>query len=354
MPGLKNEKFNRLMIDFGSENFKTLVYDSEHESFSKYLKFKNRIFKFRKRKKKALKEQDIDSEEFQKIISSRYLTKKEVQQYNLRAFIEEVPVKPHWLSRNVHVLQKTYQNIIEIVEDNLNIPISDNKDNWTIQVALPLTEHEETFNLISRHHEKACQKIGFNHFEGYNQLHLSADGEFEEIQKKTCVKQKNIRLVVDIGSYDIKSIAYSSKPIQTTARRETIGGMIIRDQAMKLSRMMDPCPDRSLISQWLIEHAHVYNSTRAFKVKSKNGQEFDISKITRTPELLFNPEKYGLEKKSLTGLIVETIEAASRLTGPRLISFYLNCIILSGGGAKYGGIVEKLVEELETRYPRQR
>ncbi|MHA1450057.1 MAG: hypothetical protein ACTSP4_11610, partial [Candidatus Hodarchaeales archaeon] len=37
-----------------------------------------------------------------------------------------------------------------------------------------------------------------------------------------------------------------------------------------------------------------------------------------------------------------------------LISFYLNCIILSGGGAKYGGIVEKLVEELETRYPRQR
>ncbi|MFW9995778.1 MAG: hypothetical protein ACFFD4_27310 [Candidatus Odinarchaeota archaeon] len=344
MPGISpaSHYANHICIDFGSEYLKCFIYNSEQKRFSEFIKFRNRIYKLNKKQKK------LDHDRI-KDLNSNFLTKREVDSYDLKDNVDEIAIKPHWLRRNVSVLAKFYQNIFEIVEDHYKVNLFDEKDNWLIHVALPLTEQSETFSLIAKNHLKASNRLGFNNFIEENQLYLSSCGEFAAVEKND-MPVKNIRLIVDIGSHDTKVVAFASKPIQSTARRETIGGQNVQKHAIKLSKKLNPTLKPFDVTKWLYEHAHVYEKTGKILVKDTDGQDIDIAPIMGTPKLLFDPKSYGLERKSLIDLISETTVAASKLTGNRLAPMFLSCILLTGGGAKYHGMELKLTEELAKHF----
>jgi actin-related protein len=284
-----------------------------------------------------------------KDLDGNYLTQCGVAERGLRDYVDEVSVKPHWLRRNINVLSKAYQNIFEIVENHFKVKLIEEKNNVMVHVALPLTEHAETFTLIAKNHQKACQRLGFRKFSDENQLFLSSKGEFALIEKQESVTTHNIRLVVDIGSYDSKVVAFSSRPIQSTARRETIGGQNVQKHAIKMSKKMHPQPKPNDVIKWLNEHAHVYDRIGK-RVLKYSDQDLDIAPLLNSPLVLFYPKNYNLDKKSLPDLITEVALAATRLTGGNLTPMFLSCVLLTGGGAKYHGIDDKLKDELSRRF----
>lgn len=352
-----SNKENVLLFDVGTTRIKVAILKD-----GKFLKstelgspdnmYLNRVFRISERMLEKQKDYFGDTG----VIGGqgdRFLTVKEASK--IRSFAEEVPVLIGAYSTNEDIVRTAYKSLFDEIERDYDITLKEkDRKSWKIMVAHALTESTHATRNLGKMHEEILHDLGFSEVFTNNQVFFDILSQKEVIQEY--IGFDNIVFqIVNFGGGDVKTCAITEEPDSETVKREQLGGQDVLNYAIKVFNETHPREkiyDSTIMQDWLEKYGNADGKAQRVKVNYPSDAEVWVEQELNAPAGYFEPWKIGLPVKvrSVVDILRESLSISREKGGDNLISDLLNCVLITGGGVKFGGVKERLERELNETF----
>lgn len=329
-----------IFVDFGTTSNKCQAYVDGQ--YTDRVLLSNQIYEITEEMRDGLKQKFQDSN-----LPVGLFTERDLVDGGLTGHAKEIPVQTGAVTFDHEKLTVAYRNTFEQLEGKLGVNILTNPNEWCIASALALPESEEVQKSLAEIHKKVLFDMGFGGVYLRNQPFFDIVGNIKQLSRYmtspfTCT-------VLNIGGGDCKVVCVSKEPMPSTVKRESIGGIDVIEHARKIMEetLSVPVMSTKEIREWLIEWGDTEGQADEREVFWK-GKKLQIRALLDSPRMLFEPGKFTETqgKRSITQVVIDSLESA-RLKGKDiLIPHLVHCILVTGGGSLWGGVLERLRSEL--------